>query len=657
MIRTFRDIINKTFGKCIWGLITIICFWIAWCCSTKYITANTNIYIYLYFIFDVLSMISYCTCMNKAIKKYKRQIVWQLQGLNYVLLIVMLGILLWDIRSGEEIKSYFVTSIMWIAIGLFWAYRMRMLHSSGDTNIKLIEILKKNILIILVLIIALGFAIEPGRLQFRWDGALYEQECYSRINIHSLSSMGAFGHLSQAYGLLYCLIYAFVGKTDISMAILNIACYLGSIIGFWKCIKTIIPNQDNISYLCGTIMYACSPFLLGMVNYYSLDYITLCLFIWVIYFSYTKQWIAHFCVAIVFVFTKEPAIVTYAGICAGILLADIIEGKKKNSIRKIFIGTQYILMVSIALFWIVMYYLLCGWSGGVGEFKFDIIYIREKLKVLYLLNFNWLLCCVIFVGGVISVLFKKHKNEIRYWYLPLFTSLLFFTVFSISFKTINHARYVAMVPVILNLLAVVTGLVVCKANAMNIFNVVIAILMFISCYFTIDPISLSIFENINVGQKNMIAISEKIIGDSMIYNKQMLGEEEAFNEALKFAIKEDAMIFIPTYGNSTYYFDGSMLRAHEKKEYCSVQIWWNEKDGRREIHENSNYIPVTLNEIYGDTEKAISMAVSVGNKVCYIYAPWLGEEQAELIKTRYGEARDYYFCYKGWVLKALLLNE
>ena len=96
-----------------------------------------------------------------------------------------------------------------------------------------------------------------------------------------MSSLGAYAHLAQGYGVLFCLVNAIVPDTGYAMAVTNMVMYLASIAAFWGIMHRIVPGKSRWSYLMLAAMYACSPYTLGMVNYYSLglcDIVSVCLY-------------------------------------------------------------------------------------------------------------------------------------------------------------------------------------------------------------------------------------------------------------------------------------------------------------------------------------------------------------------------------------------
>lgn len=669
------------------GAGAVCLFYLAWCCAT--ISYQGKLYAPIHLILMVLSAVCYAVCSticaghertgNAAageICKLSSGVRRQLQILNAGAFGAVLLLLIYDIRAGgfgakENLIYYILADAVWL-LSTMRNFRTLQYEPLADVK-RAFSCVRKHIPLVLLLMAALLLAIEPGRLQFRWDGALYEQVCRA-MNIHSLSSLGAYGHLSQAYGGLYCLLFGLIGNTGIAMAVFNILLYIGSIVAFYALLGYLFRGRRRYVYLAGTAVYAFSPFLLGMVNYYSLDYMTLCMFVWMIYFAFTEKWVLHFIAAVCFVFTKEPAFVVYGTFCVGLVISEFLRDRgcrAGDRIRHLFCGYQYYLMLLTGMFWVMTYLLIGGWSGGVGEFEMDYVYVLDKLKVLYVLNFNWLMTAVIVLGGGILIIagrrggLKKEKPEL--WWLPLLFSLLAFTVFSAAFKTVNHARYAAAAPVILYLFAF--GIISRLANQAlegrrnggrpelikGVLISVCAGLMLVSSYCTIDPVSLMCFQQVDIGDGIMLTTGSPVIGDSMIYNKQMLYEEYALNQAFSYAIERGYQIYIPTYDSKAYAFDGLMLEVSEyQDDYFQVIQQWDAENQRRTSYGGAGTVPIVIREL--TSESALPDLTDTDMQgICYIYSKMLGEDTAQQLMRTQENTEQMRFSYRGWELYALVI--
>ncbi len=640
----------------------------------------------VYLLITALAALCYTALIRCCVSGRSACTCRQLRAANMLLPLVYLSMLLGDSRRDTGRGCYLAADVCWLAAaGYGFAALRRIPEQAGAATdagerggaaqistmagirdkgwtVRIGTALWHRLPMIGLMAAALILAIEPGRIQLRWDGALYEQACRG-MDIHSLSSIGAYGHLSQGYGSLFCLLNHIIGDAGLTLAVMNIALYLCSIVGFFLLIRHLVPGKKEITYLLGTAVYAFSPFTLGMVNYYSVDYVTLCLFVWVCYFAFTGKWIYHFLVSVVFVFTKEPAIVTYGGFCAGMVAAGLLrEGSTaREKLTRMLRHLEYYSMLLIGVLWIVMYRLLGGWSGGEGAFLPSLNYVADKLKVLYVLNFNWLMVFAALAGGILLLSGKKRKESggeegktaRAGWVIPLLCSLAAFTLFSIAFQTVNHARYAASAPVILYLLAFALGAGQLREAVGGVVTAAVAVLMLFSSYLTIDPVSRACFQTVDIGNRTMLTTGSAAAGDGMIYNKQMLYEEYALNQAIGHALEREYMIFFPTYEGTAYSFDGSMAAGEEKDGYIEVGLYWDRRKGRRTIYANEDTQAFFVREVTGEILDVWKPETESGRS-CYIYLQMMGAQEAVRIREEYRGMAELVFAYRGWEVRMLV---
>ena len=77
--------------------------------------------------------------------------------------------------------------------------------------------------------------------------------------------------------------------------------------------------------------------------------------------------------------------------------------------------------------WLMTYSMLGPWSAGEGGFSLDWAYIIEKLKVLYVFNFNWVFSIVVIAGMICFICYRRWNRLILV--LPIFCSHIALVVF------------------------------------------------------------------------------------------------------------------------------------------------------------------------------------------------------------------------------------
>lgn len=643
---------NKQYKLCtlLTGICAVGAFYMTWCLAT--ISYRGVLYEALHLAGTLITALLYVICVM-LFEAYwgAAHLEKQLRVLNTGILGVFLLILLSDIRSGS--LWLLLSDITWLAAAGYGWYVLKCRLGQGLRAVW--TWLRQNYMLTALLALAAVLGAAPTMLQFRWDGALYEQACRG-MNIHSMSSMAAYAHLAQGYGVLFCLVNALVPDTDLAMAATNMLLYLASAAAFWGIMRVLVPGKKRWMYLAVTAVYVCSPYLLGMVNYYSLDFATLCLFVCMLYFWVKREWVLQFAAALLACFTKEPAIISYGALCAGMVLSDILRQDNRKAADRfgtLFRRLYYYPMLLTGILWVVTYLFLGGWNAGDGGTAVDAAYMTDKLKVLYILNFSWIFTGIV-IGGCLCLLSKKtERKKTGGWLLPLTVSTLGFTLFSMVFKTVNHARYAAQVPAVLYIVGGYFLLTVLRGKAAAITAGFFACLMLASSYLTIDPVSRVCFPVLDTGNGQMLTTGTPAPGDSMIYNKQMLGMEYALNEAVADAIRNDCMIIMPMYGETPNLFDG-LMQEMEKQAYGYTAVtYWSKGRGGRTLYAGEDTVPFTIYE-WSDAADIAALPLAEKDRHCYIYSPLVGADRAQQIRAYYDDVDCLEYSYGGWTVFALI---
>lgn len=647
-----RRLISRSYKECILfiGIVMVVTFYMTWCLST--IAYRGEVFEILHFASTLITAFFYVCCIMTF------QVYWraphlgkQLRILNFGILVAFVLIILSDMRDAS--LWMLLSDLIWImATGYSW----RVLeYSLAKGFCGIWSWLKTNWELITLLAAAGILGVFPTMLQFRWDGALYEQACRA-MNIHSMSSLGAYAHLAQGYGVLFCLVNIIVPDTGYAMAATNMGMYLSSIMAFWGIMRQIIPGKSRWSCLLLAVMYACSPYTLGMVNYYSLDYATLCLFVCMLYFWLKREWILQFVAALFACFTKEPAIVSYGALCVGMVILVFMRQKDKKitvKISSLFRRLYYYPMLLTGVLWVITYLFLGGWNAGNGGTALDAVYMVDKLKVLYIFNFSWIFTGIIILGSLRLAMGRTENKRLNWWVVPLAVSTVGFTLFSIVFRTVNHARYAAQIPAVLYMIGGYLLFRVLKEKAADIIVGILACLMLVSSYLAIDPVSRLCFPVIDTGRGQMFTTGILVPGDSMIYNKQMLDMEYAVNEAVAYAVDNDCMVIMPMYGDTPNIFDGLMQEMDVQEYGCSAPTYWSVKDRKRTNYEGDDTVPFMIYE-WSSTADISQLPLQDKDRHCFIYSSMLGEDQAQQIRKHYVDTEYKEYEYGGWTISMLV---
>lgn len=511
---------------------------------------------------------------------------------------------------------------------------------------------KANIGIVILMFLLIFLSYEEMGYQFKWDGLLYYKSCQN-ISLGSISSLALYGHISQTYAGIVALFNLVINDVGTTMIVVNIVLLLIAVFAYYHLLKIVIPNKKEIFYILTTTILAFSPYFLGMVNYFSLDFGLICLFPVVLYFTFQEKWIYQMITATLFCFTKETAVIIYAGLCLGIIIVDFCF-KKRTTFYEMFKIKHYYTMAIPGVLWLLTFLLLGPWNAGESAVVLDVSYIIKKLEVLYLFQFNWLFTLIILI--YLFILLSENKGLLINKYIfPLIMSQFFFTLFSCIFKTVNHPRYIDSSVVFLYCTATY-----CLAKLMNerrqvIICGIISLVLLISSYKSIDIISNNLFEQIDIGQDKIITTYDLPLGDGAIYNKQMLWMEGAMNKVLKDAIEAEDIIVIPAIDDSTYAFDGASEVADTEGGYIIQSQYWNDTNNRREVLKNENNQEYN---IYHISDRAdINIIPNPNHKnISYIYIDSVMKNDFKAVLENANIIDEQNYFYRGWVMKRIIVG-
>lgn len=624
-----------------WGVIPLA--YLSWCFST--ISYINNVFLYLSGILGMLTAVVYMFISKVAVKdgsSFENEI----RTLNIAILVT--SVLLAFIIQREYLPDgrwmIYLAVVSWMiisALGVKDCFNKELIPG-------LMRWIKQHLLLLLLLFFAILLSLDSSMYQFKWDGLLY-YIAVKDATLSSISSVSLYGHIAMGSGVIYRFFASLLGDVCNGMIFANIVMLLLGTCAFYGCIKKICPDCKEYQYVLGTSCFAFSPFLLGMVDYFSTDWFTVCTAVVLIYFVLKRRWIWTTIIACIFCTTKEPALIAYTGLCFGLVINDLTESK---DIKTGFVGllkkVHYYFMLIPYLLWIVTYKILGQWSAGDGAFGLDPEYILEKSKVFFLINFNWILTLVI-VAGIVYLFVIKHFKNHKWWILPLVCSNVFLLMFNYAFKTVNHCRYIDSFISVSLVMAV--GFVLTLFSKSQISSGIIgvmAVISLISCYRCIDPVSIIAFDSKNVGSAQVLSTSRLLFGDSAIYNKQMLWIENPIGKAINDCLNEDTAIVMAIHDDSIYSFDGMSEKISMTEDIDKdIQYWDTEKKCR--VPYASEHVdkatPITVWHVADGTP--IDKIDCDNKDISVIYIKGINDY---FVSDEYKlkDSKDY--SYRGWII-------
>lgn len=634
------------------GIMTVLMFYLFYGVISSY--HSTPVGNILGAILAVAVAVGYLTCFYYAFCSKKDEILQkQLIKLNGFIgclcVLYLIVIFRKNLYTNQKVLLFSFLLFAVVSLGICLVLLKKGYFMSGNRKERMKKWGVEHIFLGLLLIACIVLSIEESGICYRWDSGLY-YTTVADMNLFSVGSLAAYGHIAQAFGMFTSLGVGVTGSVDMGILFANLFVFLAGVAAFYGILASLVPGKRPIAYTLATAVYAFSPFLLGMVDYISLDFFTQSLFAVVVYFMVKKEWILHFVAALLFCFTKEPAVVIYGFFCMGVVLYDFYGHR---SVKKLFIQKKYYLMILCGALWLLTYRILGPWSAGNSSMGFSIGYIIKKLKVLYLMNFNWIFT-LLGIACLIILLKNKKQRVTLEIIIPLLSSQIGFTFFSCLFQTANHARYTDSSFVTLCIIGTLFVLSAFSFKLQVVTSSVLAALMLFSSFWTIDPVTRNIFPMIDIGQAKIATTGgRQVLGDESIYNRQMLYLEKPFSEAVMDSLEEATCILLPTMADNTWYFNG-MDEFHAIREYRKAQAIWDAKREKRVFYENEGCVLTSFYEMAD--QMSVSKMTDIladENVFSYIYMDGIGADKASEIKENYTVQKEEEYSYRGFVVKRI----
>ncbi len=649
------------------GILVILLLYFSWCCKT---VAYSNRLVLLFgFVGSIAALCLYIS-MIRLKNNDGRFVISEAINISFavICLLIAIGAMRDSIlipASEKTIKILMgglmmdpanlfisVEAFIWCIVLLYFTLRYHIPGYTGIKNCfaliraKIFGLIRTYKWLLILLLITGVLCIDPDWYQFKWDGLLYYLACRS-LNLSSISNLAVYGHIAQRSGVIMKLFEYVIPDTAHALFCANIFLLLTGTVYCYRTLALLFGKDKTVLCLLGTAVFAFSPYYLGMVVYYSLDYVLMCVLPMVIYYALNREWTGYMISSMVFCFTKEPAIIIYGGLCVGIVICDLIMGRVRPS--AVFKTIRYYYMMLPGILWLITYKLLGPWSAGNSHVGFEGEYAVKKLSVLYVLNFGWLFL----IMSVLSVLlitvrhlWKKKDTEIL---VPIGVSLAFFTLFSLIFNTVNHPRYVDSAPYMLYF---VTLYLLYRAFsdgiAAKIITGVTAVILLISCYRTIDPISLAVFEHENTGGAKIILTSDAY-GDGSIYNRQMLYEEQAMSDAVYDAMSEGTVLVMPALDGSVYTTDGMSEYIVISEDHIWDRCIYDRSRKIRFPIANENSMECEL--LHATQDADLKGLIDAGATISFIYPVYLDENKIGTIKRQFRQTDELEYKHKGWTVR------
>lgn len=399
-----------------------------------------------------------------------------------------------------------------------------------------------GILIVIVVYIALSLEVLPQVALF--DSYEYFSEVMNALtwsfNFHAIDIFKFCTH--QSYGVApWYMIGGYLTPMDpAGLRIINIMLSCSAIVCFYAIVLKFAVFKDRAFSLSAlsTALFAFNPLILGAVFEINLDILKVVFYTWLIAsYLYRKDILFAFS-ALSITFSTESGLVLLFGFGVGWLVGWLIEAHRKSLNFVVVIHQNMntlISMIGSGIAFVVLFLSSPRWGAGSAEadvtmqaglnvFYFNVDNIVAIFKEMYLLNFSWLLLAVIGIAVIVWLLRTSKFSEFRTLsrarhtgsgrrvplsitdIAPIVGSYIALTGFLLLFVMYHNSRYVSWHVVGLTLLAIY-ALAYIANRKKTVFvgcSCVLAVLMLVQSFFTIDPVTLKSFKNFSTGQSTVV---------------------------------------------------------------------------------------------------------------------------------------------------------
>jgi len=529
-------------------------------------------------------------------------------------------------------------SNLWISIGFSLAFLFTLGFGIRRNHLRLSPNKQRLCVFAVILAAFIGLCVSQIFLYPYWDARYYSD------SINSVASSFDYGlattvknyylckHLSLGYTFVL-LIGTFLVPGTVGPNLIQVIFGALSVCAAYEtffCLKVKSSREKVKRYdplvLALTCLYAFSPALLGMAGDLSVDYGMLC-FLPFVMLGLVKEWdYLAVITGAALCMTKEPAIMIYGGLVAGIILFEI---RQKNF-------KKWIALLAPLILWGIIYLRNGLWAGGgtAGEFNgigLDLEFVKFKLKQIALMNFNWLLIFAMVGLGVMLIWQrgsgdkKAGKGFLLKYAGSLSLGFLAFTVLGCAFVTNSHYRYILAYAyyfafVIGALLFTISGKTLLKAGAAMLLGVV----LLGQSFRDFDFISARMFYRLPTAEDGSSLIANSIPDDGAIYNRGYTGYIRLLEKALFEAEVDDQTIILHPEKCTDWALAGKNYEF--KLNYKDKRFARNEKE---------------IDDVIGLSNGRIRTIEALGsinaadqNKIVCIDFPWAGYQTEEKIQGK-----------------------
>lgn len=332
----------------------------------------------------------------------------------------------------------------------------------------------------------------------------------------------------------------------------------------YRIFEKILQSSSWVYHTLATCITMSAPLVLGTFSYYQPDAGAVCFFVFVVYCYLYKKNILMFFSMVLLLQTKEIGIVILGGFGLGAFIGYVRYLNRKKPI-----GTRIVRFLKgplgicgiFAVFFLAAYFVVFLKNGGriwsiegndetFSTFSLQPEFIGYKCKQYFILNFNWIVWggnLILFVIGLIRRRSKRvwRKDVVCSIAAAAFAQMVFYSLYI----TYTLPRYHVLIDFcgVFLLMVQLEAVFQCgkrttgraeKGTQYGKYGVafLVGALLFTEAYYTIDPLSFSVFNKANTRYGSIVRCDydgSAIQRDFTVYNHQFNYLNRAYNHVLR----------------------------------------------------------------------------------------------------------------------------
>lgn len=574
---------------------------------------------------------------------------------------------------------------VWIVTLLLWYQKIKGCakekdcdQQSADTLTAGIRSHKEIIFVLLFAAVTRLFMITSIQ---RWDAASYYGAFSDACRMFDLTFDTFFncfrlmGHPTLGYSFIMSIGEFLFPKRVIGYSLENLILTIIALYDLYLLFAEYwlqIPKKRVAVYV---LCISCVPLFWGTFSYCNPDYSIIIFFIFMILAEARKQYLLMtFWLAILFL-TKEPAIVVVAGYFLARGVYDIAKREENWKKRIANLYQDRVMWIAAMGFLVAIAYFvkqggLFAWYGvslqnlftrkeeaGMFQnaFLIDLPHIWNQIKQVFVLNFAWIFTLILFVALICMLAGKKYMDSNQQTdgdnrcYIGIWGSFWLVSVFFMLFITVPLNRYHVFTSVVLAMMGFLGYEMVLRkqwnisAKVEKLGGLAIFLLLSWQTFFSLDPVSNLLFEQINTGKMAMLktdgGVSVDSFGDELVNNYQYRWLDDELNGLLS-GVQYDEDTLIIDAGIQRDKVDigsGSGYKAVWNTSKQKRELVWGESDSLGE-----GFIPIEtlstrrmqlhLSEDSEDSEHFYKKYMSDKERAVVYFIPYYGESEQEWIE-------------------------